>query len=242
MDPIESNKQLWNGIAPSRRKRFSHVSATKTSEGGTVDWGKQPGKELPHVLTSVPNDMLKGEQGEKTVRDLTELLGEQGTTVLIKTESGDTTGEVLLKVKALSQTGSELLNRGYWMVTGQGDGAVPEARGFFIDKGHTVGTEKIPRYTVRAENSIVIKWAPRNKEGSQVTPNTVYKAIEEQTVKLFQKGIGLSDDSLIDPETGAEADSGATGTVGKQQFAAGWRAAQLGGDSPRPPPPVLHAA
>ena len=208
-DTANEKRAMWKGISASQKKRLMHVSAMKTTEGRPVDWEEMIGKPIPPLFTAAPKSYVESEENEKQfIENIQDLLGVAGVISILKGSDGTTsTGEILLRTLELSDEGARRLERGYWKVScPEGPEGKTEPRGFFAHTGQSIGTAAKPKYKLKTENVIEVRWDPRIKtnEGKPCPNKTaVYEALELEEARLFVEGIEIHPDEMIDPTTGA---------------------------------------
>ena len=215
----------------ANKKNLSHISAAQDTEGGKIEWQEHIGNKIPPVFTTVPSSAVKdADTTETTKQSLAHLLGEECQVTLLTSGNANPTGEVLIRTDKLSEDGANMLTKGCWMLTEPEPGEEAEIRGFFMHKGQTVGTVDRPTYTTRSDNAMEIRWDPRLKTmNDQAYPNknTIYATIEKLEMSMYRDGVGLNNEELIDPGSGGGADEGDPNGIGKADFGAGWRRAQV---------------
>lgn len=226
-------KRLWGGFRPVTRRKIMLVTKVRDTEGGEVDWTAYVGEAIPPVTTTVPMEYVETPEKVAGIDKSTEgLLGVQGKTTFLTDESQAFTGEVLIRVEQLSEEGARRLQRGSWSVSQPKPGEEPDLRGFFMHKGQTVGTETNPKYQLKQDNSMEIRWNPKQKlEGGAAFPTkqAIYAAIETAEKDMNMNGVGLEDSTFIDIVTGAEPLNNelSEGVVTAKRFARGWRRGQV---------------
>jgi hypothetical protein len=226
----ERTKQLWKGVKAANKKKLSMAHNTKDTEGALVNWKEHEGKQIPPIFTTVPTEYVESPEKVTKLTDmLGSLLGTHGETTVFYDAAKAPTGEVLLRVTALSEDGARKLTRGHWSPVPPKEGKEGDPRGFFTHKGQTIGTVQKPKYTLKQDNSIELRWDSSLKTTSDQpypTKSTIYAALEKAEKQMYYEGIGLDASEWVDLTTGAVVEEEEGNTVSKTDFAAGWRLAQ----------------
>ena len=225
----DQKKMLWQGISTYNKKRMMHVSALRNTEGSPVVWEEEVGKEAPVMITTVPIEFINTDKRAAEFKEkVSTLLGTQGETSFVLGADGNPNGEIMLRTLELSEEGARRLTRGYWRPDKATENMDEGMRGFFVHNGQTIGTEVKPKYKLKTENVMEVRWNPKHKtsEGCPCPNKTaMYAALEYEEARTFNQGVGVPANEMIDPTTGAVTEEEYE-AVNKVDFAAGWRLAQ----------------
>ena len=103
MNPSDYKKSLWTGIAAATKKKISHVSATRDTEGEVPKWSEYVGQHIPPVFTTVPVSEVKDPAAmEEARKSALLLLGNDCVATFYLDEAKAPTGEVLIKFGQLT--------------------------------------------------------------------------------------------------------------------------------------------
>ena len=220
----------------ANKKKIALAHNTKDPDGTPVVWKDHVGKSIPPILTTVPLQYVESPEKVTQLTSMIEaLLGTHGETTIFYDVENEPTGEILLRVTELSEAGARKLERGHWSPVPPKEGQEGDPRGFFTHKGQTIGTVHRPKYSLKQDNSIELRWDPSLKTTNDQpcpTKSAIYAALEKAEKQMYNEGIGLDANEWIEITTGAVVEEGEENTVSKTDFGAGWRLAQ---------PRTLHA-
>jgi hypothetical protein len=227
--PSHKLANLWKGMRRSYKSKMALAHNTKDGLGFPVVWEQHIGKPTPPIFTMVPLEYVQTPEKVDMLKEMTaNLLGIQDETSIITDETNAPTGEMLFRVRELSKEGARKLTRGYWSPVPPKKDQETDPRGFFTHQGQTIGTIEKPKYIIKQDNSIEVRWDPEKPttNGTQC-PNRaeIYEALERAEKQMYYEGIGLDPTEWIGITTGNVEEEGED-TVIKTDFGAGWRMAQ----------------
>jgi hypothetical protein len=216
--------QHLKGMSRELKKDVIHISTLKTVNGQPCEW--EPGQEMPPLVTTVDAGYMHDQDGLEKIRTRAEtLLGTAEVTMYMSKEHGPT-GEMIIRCSVLSEEGAAVLAKGSWRVEEPEPGHKPDDRGIYAFKGQTVAQRGGFKYRSVNDNSAEWRWDPRQltADGHPCPGKTeIYKVVEKLELAMYNDGVGLDDEEMVSAETGAAAEPGEEGAVGKAHYAKNWR-------------------
>jgi hypothetical protein len=149
MTPSEK-AHLREGISKSRAAKIYPTDVAKSNGaagGEQIIWGSLVDKPIPNVHTWISPQLLTSDAIEDTRARLSNVLGDQGKTIVHRDRDDTATGEITFTVNQLSEQGAKLLAEGWW-VTLLPPGVKNERRGLYLEKRAVIGTAHLPTYKV----------------------------------------------------------------------------------------------